>query len=253
MAKNPGPRRTAYLCPTGARRWLWWNVAHPPSSRGNRQSTLLPHRRRGHLGPRHRGIGRRSGSGWARRVYPRRPDGGRGRRPAGATHPEQCPTLMDFSLSDEQERYREGIREVCAKFPDSYWRKIDAEKRYPEEFVRALTDGGWWSVLIPTEYGGAALGIVEACRVLEEVNASGGNGAACDAQAYTMGALLRHGTETQDRRYLPDLAAGRLALQAVAVTEPEAGSDTSGITTFARKDGDDYLVNGQKIFTSRVQ
>jgi len=160
---------------------------------------------------------------------------------------------MDFRLSDEQERYREGIREVCAKFPDSYWRGIDAEKRYPEEFVQALTAGGWLSVLIPNEYGGAGLGIVEASIVLEEINASGGNGAACHAQMYTMGALLRHGSEFQKRRYLPDIAAGRLRLQSMAVTEPEAGSDTSGITTFARKDGDDYVVNGQKIFTSRVQ
>src|SRR5438445_36942 len=120
---------------------------------------------------------------------------------------------MDFSLSDEQERYRAGIREVCAKFPDSYWRAIDAEKRYPEEFVLALSDGGWLSVLIPTEFGGAGLGIVEACIVLEEINASGGNGAACHAQMYTMGALLRHGTESQKRRYLPEIAAGRLRLQ----------------------------------------
>src|SRR5207249_8628286 len=206
-----------------------------------------------YLGPRHRGIGWRSGSGWARRVCPRRPDGGRGRRPAGAAHPEQCPTLMDFSLSDEQERYREGIREVCAKFPDSYWRKNDAEKSYPEEFVRALTDGGWLSVLIPTEYGGAGLGIVESCLGLEEINASGGNGAACHAQMYTMGALLRHGSEAQKRRYLPEIAAGRLRLQSMAVTEPEAGSDTSRIATFARKERDGYVVNGQKVFTSRLQ
>src|SRR5436305_14969204 len=134
------------------------------------------------MGPRHRGIGWRSGSGRARRVCPRRRDGGRGRRPAGATHPGQRPALMDFSLSDEQERYREGIREVFAKFPDSYWRGIDAERRYPEEFVQALTAGDWLSVLIPSEYGGAGLGIVEACIVLEEINASGGNGAACHAQ-----------------------------------------------------------------------
>src|SRR2546428_3361702 len=160
---------------------------------------------------------------------------------------------MDFRLSDEQERYREGIREVCAKFPDSYWRAIDAEKRYPEEFVRALTDGGWLSVLIPTEYGGAGLGMVEACIVLEEINASGGNGAACHAQMYTMGALLRHGTETQKRRYLPEIAAGRLRLQSMAVTEPEAGSETSPIAAFARKVQDGYVVNGQKVFTSRLQ
>ncbi len=156
-------------------------------------------------------------------------------------------------MGPEQALYRDGVRAVCAKFPESYWRQVDSEKRYPDEFVRALTDGGWLSVLIPTEYGGAGLGIVEACIVLEEINASGGNAAVCHAQMYTMGALLRHGSEAQKRRYLPELAAGRLRLQSMAVTEPEAGSDTSRITTFARKDGDEYVVNGQKVFTSRVQ
>jgi acyl-CoA dehydrogenase len=160
---------------------------------------------------------------------------------------------MDFSLSPDQELYRDGVRAVSAKFPESYWRKVDAEKRYPVEFVRTLTDGGWLSVLIPTEYGGAGLGIVEACIILEEINASGGNAAACHAQMYTMGALLRHGSEAQKRRYLPEIAAGRLRLQSMAVTEPEAGSDTSRITTFARKDGQGYVVSGQKVFTSRVQ
>ncbi len=160
---------------------------------------------------------------------------------------------MDFSLSPEQESYRDGVRTVCTKFPESYWRRVDAEKRYPDEFVRALTDGGWLSVLIPTEYGGAGLGIVEACIILEEINASGGNAAACHAQMYTMGALLRHGSEAQKRRYLPEIAAGRLRLQSMAVTEPEAGSDTSRITTFARRGSQGYVVNGQKVFTSRVQ
>jgi acyl-CoA dehydrogenase len=160
---------------------------------------------------------------------------------------------MDFTLSPDQETYRDGVRAVCAKFPESYWRQLDAEKRYPDEFVRALTDGGWLSVLIPTEYGGAGLGIVEACIILEEINASGGNAAACHAQMYTMGALLRHGSEAQKRRYLPEIAAGRLRLQSMGVTEPEAGSDTARITTFARKDGQGYVVNGQKVFTSRVQ
>ena len=160
---------------------------------------------------------------------------------------------MDFSLSAEQELYRDGVRAVCARFPESYWRQLDGEKRYPDEFVRALTEGGWLSVLIPTEYGGAGLGIVEACIVLEEINASGGNAAVCHAQMYTMGALLRHGSEAQKRRYLPEIAAGRLRLQSMAVTEPEAGSDTARITTFARKDDNGYVVNGQKVFTSRIQ
>ena len=160
---------------------------------------------------------------------------------------------MDFSLSLEQELYRDGVRAVCAKFPESYWRQVDSEKRYPDEFVRALTDGGWLSVLIPTEYGGAGLGLVEACLVLEEINASGGNAAVCHAQMYTMGALLRHGSDAQKRRYLPEIAAGRLRLQSMAVTEPEAGSDTTRITTFARRDANGYVINGQKVFTSRVQ
>lgn len=160
---------------------------------------------------------------------------------------------MDFSLRADQKRYREAVREVCARFPDSYWRDLDAGRRYPEEFVDTLTKGGWLSVLIPAEYGGAGLGMVEACIVLEEINASGGNAAACHAQMYTMGALLRHGSDAQKQRYLPEIAAGRLRLQSMAVTEPEAGSDTTRITTFARRDGDGYIVNGQKVFTSRVQ
>jgi acyl-CoA dehydrogenase len=160
---------------------------------------------------------------------------------------------MEFELSDEQRRYRDAVRAVCAKFPEPYWRAVDRERRYPEEFVRALQDGGWLAVLIPEAYGGAGLGLVEACLVLEEINASGGNAAACHAQMYTMGALLRHGSEAQKRRYLPEIAAGRLRLQSMAVTEPEAGSDTARITTFAQRNTDGYRVNGQKIFTSRVQ
>src|SRR5919197_1329876 len=156
---------------------------------------------------------------------------------------------MDFIRTGEQQELRTAVQTVCRRFPDSYWRELDASKQYPEEFVRALTEGGWLSVLIPTEYGGAGLGLVEACIVLEEINASGGNAAACHAQMYTMGALLRHGSQEQKRRYLPEIAAGRLRLQAMAVTEPEAGSDTSAITTFAPREGDEYVVNGQKVFT----
>ena len=160
---------------------------------------------------------------------------------------------MDFSPTTDQQRYREAVRDVCARFPEAYWRDLDAGKRYPQEFVDALTRGGWLSVLIPTEYGGAGLGMVEACIVLEEINASGGNAAACHAQMYMMGALLRHGSDAQKQRYLPEIAAGRLRLQSMAVTEPEAGSDTTRITTFARRHGDGYVVNGQKVFTSRLQ
>src|ERR671922_811934 len=160
---------------------------------------------------------------------------------------------MDFSLTADQQRYRDAVREVCARFPDTYWRDLDARKQYPQEFVDALTKGGWLSVLIPAEYGGAGLGMVEACIVLEEINASGGNAAACHAQLYTMGALLRYGSEAQKQRYLPPIATGRVRLQSMAVTEPEAGSDTTRITTFARRDGAGYVVNGQKVFTSRLQ
>src|SRR2546430_2792704 len=160
---------------------------------------------------------------------------------------------MDLQPHGQTEQFPQGSPEVCTKFPDSYWRRIDAEKRYPEEFVRARTTGGWLSVLIPAEYGGAGLGMVEACIVLEEITAWGGSGAACQAQMSTRGALLRHGSESQKRRSLPEIAAGRLRLQSMAVTEPEAGSDTSRIATFAQKEADGYVVNGQKVFTSRVQ
>src|SRR2546421_1661193 len=156
-----------------------------------------------------------------------------------------------MDLSQEQQQLRQAVREVCARFPDNYWRRLDAEKQYPEEFVKALTDGGWLSVLIPSEYGGAGLGMVEACIVLEEINASGGNAAACHAQMYTMGALLRHGNEEQKRRFLPDIAGGRLRLQSMAVTEPQAGSDTSRISPFAPPEGAGFLVTGQKNFPPR--
>src|SRR5438105_15737661 len=124
---------------------------------------------------------------------------------------------MDFSLTAEQQQLRQAVREVCARFPDNYWRRLDAEKQYPQEFVKALTDGGWLSILIPSEYGGAGLGMVEACIVLEEINASGGNAAACHAQMYTRGALLRHGNEVQTRRLLPANVAGRVRVRATAV------------------------------------
>jgi acyl-CoA dehydrogenase len=160
---------------------------------------------------------------------------------------------MDFALSAEQERYRTAVAAVCAKFPDSYWQQLDRDRRYPDELVRTLSEGGWLAVLIPEEYGGAGLGMLEASLVLEEINASGGNGAACHAQMYTMGALLRHGSPDQKQRYLPEIAAGRLRLQSMAVTEPSAGSDTSRTATAAHRDGNGWVVNGQKVFTSRVQ
>ena len=160
---------------------------------------------------------------------------------------------MDFTLSAEQEEFRQAVATLCRKFPESYWQQVDKQKQYPDEFVRALTEGGWLAVLIPNEFGGAGLGMLEGCLVLEEINASGGNAAACHAQMYTMGALLRHGTQAQQRRYLPEIAAGRLRLQSMAVTEPSAGSDTSRITTVARREGDGWVVSGQKVYTSRLQ
>jgi len=148
---------------------------------------------------------------------------------------------------------RTRIRELCAKYPDEYWRKVDRERAYPEEFVAALTDAGYLAALIPEEYDGAGLGIVEASIILEEVNRSGGNSGAAHAQMYTMGTLLRHGSDEQKRRYLPKIAGGELRLQAFGVTEPDAGSDTTKIKTRAVRNGDKYVVNGQKVFISRVQ
>jgi acyl-CoA dehydrogenase len=153
----------------------------------------------------------------------------------------------------DHEELRSAVRALCSRFDDTYWRQVDIDRRYPDEFVAALTDAGWLSILIPTEYGGGGLGFTEACLVLEELNASGANSAACHAQMYTMGAVLRHGSVEQKEMYLPEIAAGRLRLQAFAVTEPEAGSDSTSITTFARREGDTYVVNGRKVWTSRVQ
>jgi acyl-CoA dehydrogenase len=159
---------------------------------------------------------------------------------------------VDFGLTTEQEAVREAVRETCARFGDEYWRDVDARGAYPDDFVRALTDGGWLAVLIPEEYGGAGLGITEAALVLEEINRSGGNGAVCHAQMYTMGTLLRHGSDEQKGRYLPEIAAGRLRLQAFGVTEPTSGSDTTRIATYAERTDDGYVVSGQKVFISRV-
>jgi len=160
--------------------------------------------------------------------------------------------MKGFSLTDDQVTIREAIREVCAAFPNTYWQDLDRRSAYPDEFVRTLTDLGWLSILIPEEYGGGGQGVVEAAIVLEEINRSGGSAFACHAQMYTMGTLLRHGTAEQKTRYLPRIARGELRLQAFAVTEPDAGSDTPRIRTTAVRDGDRYLINGQKIFISRV-
>jgi acyl-CoA dehydrogenase len=147
---------------------------------------------------------------------------------------------------------RSGVRELCARFPDEYWRRIDREDAYPQEFVQALTEAGWLAALIPAEYGGAGLGLSEAAVIMEEINRSGANGGACHAQMYIMGTVLRHGSEEQKQEWLPQIASGELRLQAFGVTEPDAGLDTLSIRTRARRAGDGYIANGQKIWTSRA-
>ncbi len=148
---------------------------------------------------------------------------------------------------------RESVRRLCAEFPGEYWQAIDRERAYPTEFVQTLTRGGFLSVLIPEEYGGAGLGLGAASAILEEIHRSGCNGGACHAQMYTMGTILRHGSEAQKQAILPKVASGELRLQAFGVTEPTAGTDTSRITTFAEKRGDTYYVSGQKIWISRAE
>jgi len=159
---------------------------------------------------------------------------------------------MDFNLTVEQQQIREEIKKVCKEFPDAYWREIDGKKAYPEVFVRKLSELGWLAALIPEEYGGTGLGITEASIILEEINHSGGVATTCHAQMYTMGTLLRHGSEEQKKRYLPKIAVGELRLQAFGVTEPDAGSESTRIQTTATRKGDKYIINGQKIFISRV-
>jgi acyl-CoA dehydrogenase len=148
---------------------------------------------------------------------------------------------------------RAAVARLCADFPGEYWRDKDREKEYPLEFVNALTEGGYLSILIPEEYGGAGMDMGAACAVLEEIQHSGANGGACHAQMYTMGTLLRHGSDKQKQQYLPDIASGELRLQAFGVTEPDSGTDTTRIITRAVRDGDDYVVSGQKVFISRVE
>ena len=148
---------------------------------------------------------------------------------------------------------RSGVRDLCKSFPDSYWRELDARRAYPQAFVQALTDAGYLAALIPEEFGGAGLGITEASIILEEVNRSGGNAGACHAQMYTMGTLLRHGSEAQKRAFLPKIASGELRLQAFGVSEPTTGSDTTQMKTLATRRGDRYIVRGQKVWISRAE
>ena len=156
-------------------------------------------------------------------------------------------------MADQHQDLRDAVRQLCARYPGEYWRDLDARQAYPDEFVAALTKAGWLSVLIPPEYGGSGLGIREASVVLEEVNRSGGNSAVCHAQMYIMGTLLRHGSEEQKRRYLPDIASGRLRLQAFGVTEPNSGSETTNILTNAVRQAGGYRINGEKVFISRAE
>src|SRR5580700_6703422 len=160
---------------------------------------------------------------------------------------------MDNPYASTHPEIRDAVRQLCLKFDGAYWRALDRERGYPTDFVKALTDAGWLAILIPEKYGGAGLGISAAAAVLEEIQRSGCNGAACHAQMYIMGTILRHGTAEQKQRYLPAIARGELRLQAFGVTEPGSGTDTSSIKTVARAAGDHYVVNGQKIWTSRAE
>jgi acyl-CoA dehydrogenase len=158
---------------------------------------------------------------------------------------------VDFSTPPDLADIRAAIREACKAFPPEYWRGLEPD-RYPGEFVQAMTEAGWLACLIPAEYGGGGLGVMEAGTVLEEINGSGGNAAACHAQMYVMGTILRHGSEEQKRRWLPRVADGSLRLQAFGITEPTAGSDTTRIETTAQRTAEGYVIRGQKVFTSRA-
>ena len=163
---------------------------------------------------------------------------------------------IDFDPEDgdaPHQEIRAGVRKLCAQFPGEYWRRLDRETAYPSEFVKAVTAAGYMSALIPEEYGGAGLPLSAAAAILEEIQRAGCNGAACHAQMYIMGTLLRHGSDEQKGKYLPGIASGELRLQAFAVTEPSSGTDTSSVKTFARREDGHYLINGQKIWTSRAE
>ena len=154
---------------------------------------------------------------------------------------------------DQFNDIREGVRAVCAEFPEEYHRKIDHDRAYPEAFVAALTEAGWMAALIPEEYGGSGLSLTAASVIMEEINRTGGNSGACHGQMYNMNTLVRHGSEEQKRLYLPKIASGELRLQSMGVTEPTAGTDTTKITTTAVRKGDRYVINGQKVWISRVK
>ena len=159
---------------------------------------------------------------------------------------------IHITLTEEQQALKKAVADLCQLYPGSYWRELDAKREYPEAFVQELSKAGYLAALIPEAYGGSGLGILEGGLILEEINHSGGNAAACHAQMYIMGTLLRHGSDEQKARYLPQIANGALRLQAFGVTEPNSGSDTTQLQTTAVRQGDVYVVNGQKIFISRV-
>ena len=175
------------------------------------------------------------------------------RKQARYARPNPLRLPGDPILKDAHENLRRGVGEVCARFPNEYWRDLDARRRYPAEFVSAMTEAGYLGALIPKEYGGMGLDLSAACAILEEVNRSGANAGPAHAQMYTMGTLLRHGSQEQKSAYLPKIASGELRLQAFGVTEPEAGTDTTSIRTTATREGDHYVVNGRKIYISRVE
>jgi acyl-CoA dehydrogenase len=160
--------------------------------------------------------------------------------------------VIDLSLTDEQRALKAGVTDICKRYPGEYWRDLDAKREYPEAFVTELTRAGYLAALIPQEYGGAGLPIADGGLILETIHANGGNAAACHAQMYIMGTVLRHGSEAQKRLYLPKIATGDLRLQAFGVTEPDSGSDTTKLKTMAVRKGDRYVVNGRKIFISRA-
>ncbi len=160
---------------------------------------------------------------------------------------------MFRNVDQSYEQIREGVGALCAKFPGEYWRDLDRKRQYPTEFVSALTEAGYLAALVPEQYGGAGLDLKAACVILETIHQTGGNGAACHAQMYIMGTLLRHGSEAQKQAYLPGIAEGNLRLQAFGISEPTSGTDTTRIQTTATRDGDSYVINGQKIWISRAE
>jgi acyl-CoA dehydrogenase len=200
-----------------------------------------------------REAGQRGGHGTPRRK--RHAAGGKATAAPGvaAVHSGLAGARAVMTPPNDHPEIRDAVRALCAQFPDEYFRKVDAERAYPEAFVDALTKAGWMAALIPQEYGGSGLGLTEASVIMEEINRCGGNSGACHGQMYNMGTLLRHGSQAQKRSLLPRIATGELRLQSMAVTEPTTGTDTTKIKTAAVRRGDRWVVNGQKVWTSRVQ